>query len=206
MIYAVGVGPGDPGLITLKALEVLRGCDCVYAFKWAGRVLEAHGVNYVELKYGPHMRQIAEAARRCEKLCVAFTGDPAVSEWEMISPMAGLGPLEMVPGVSSILAAFSVLKMPFDKVIFASLHRSDASLEDLEAVAEALRRGYAAVILPRPWDIMLPEIARYLRQRVGDCRAIVVERVGVDNAVREIKLSEADGVRTSDMSIYVVTC
>lgn len=28
-LYGVGVGPGDPGLVTLRALEVLRSCDVI---------------------------------------------------------------------------------------------------------------------------------------------------------------------------------
>ena len=29
IFYAVGVGPGDPELITLKALRILRECDVI---------------------------------------------------------------------------------------------------------------------------------------------------------------------------------
>lgn len=35
--YGVGVGPGDPELITLKAINVLKKCDCVVIPKAEGR-------------------------------------------------------------------------------------------------------------------------------------------------------------------------
>ena len=29
MVYLIGAGPGDPGLITVKGREILRNCDAV---------------------------------------------------------------------------------------------------------------------------------------------------------------------------------
>ena len=28
-LYGVGVGPGDPGLLTLKAVQVIKACDVI---------------------------------------------------------------------------------------------------------------------------------------------------------------------------------
>ena len=30
-LYGVGVGPGDPGLLTLKAIQVMEACDVIAA-------------------------------------------------------------------------------------------------------------------------------------------------------------------------------
>ena len=29
MVYLIGAGPGDPGLITYKGLQILKSCDAV---------------------------------------------------------------------------------------------------------------------------------------------------------------------------------
>ena len=31
MVYLIGAGPGDPGLITYKGLQILKSCDAVNA-------------------------------------------------------------------------------------------------------------------------------------------------------------------------------
>ena len=36
-LYGVGIGPGDPGLVTLRAAEILRGADVVFTVASANR-------------------------------------------------------------------------------------------------------------------------------------------------------------------------
>ncbi len=56
-LYGVGVGPGDPGLLTVRAREVLEAADVVAHFCKAGRRGIARGI--VDLALGPSRREHA---------------------------------------------------------------------------------------------------------------------------------------------------
>lgn len=34
VVYLIGAGPGDPGLITLKGKEILESCDARFMIIW----------------------------------------------------------------------------------------------------------------------------------------------------------------------------
>ncbi|MCI0431705.1 MAG: precorrin-2 C(20)-methyltransferase [Rhodospirillales bacterium] len=56
-LYGVGVGPGDPGLLTVRAREVLEAADVVAHFCKAGRRGIARGI--VDAALGPSRREHA---------------------------------------------------------------------------------------------------------------------------------------------------
>ena len=34
MVYLVGAGPGDPGLVTVKGLELIKKADCIISVSY----------------------------------------------------------------------------------------------------------------------------------------------------------------------------
>jgi uroporphyrin-III C-methyltransferase len=110
-VYLVGAGPGDPGLITARGLELVRGCDVlVYdrlvapelvdeappdALRIGRRPLAQEKINELLLSYG---RAGLEVVR-------LKGGDPFVfgrgGEEALALAKAGIS-FEVVPGVSSI--------------------------------------------------------------------------------------------------------
>lgn len=126
LVSLVGAGPGDPGLLTVRAVDRLRAADLVlydalvddqllelapkarrfFVGKRAGR----HSISQDEI----HALMI-RAARRGERVVRLKCGDPFVlgrgGEEVLALEAAGI-PCEVVPGVSSAIAAPALAGIP----------------------------------------------------------------------------------------------
>jgi uroporphyrinogen III methyltransferase/synthase len=126
-VYLVGAGPGDPDLITVKAVECLKQADVViYDFLAAPKLLkyarEEAEVIYVGKKGGDHTLPqdkindlIVEKANQGLMVVRLKGGDPFVfgrgaEEAEELAK-AGI-PFEIVPGVTSAVAAPAYAGIP----------------------------------------------------------------------------------------------
>lgn len=127
VVYLVGAGPGDPGLITEKGLSRLRICDAVvYDSLLSPRLLDEVPEQcrkiYVGKRAGCHsMKQeeinqlLAELAREGLSVVRLKGGDPFVfgrgGEEIMALSDAGI-PYEVVSGVTSAVAALASAGIP----------------------------------------------------------------------------------------------
>lgn len=118
-VWLVGAGPGEPGLITVRGLEVLRGAEVVLHDALAHPALLeacAHAEKRnVGKRFGePSSKQeeinheLIELARQGKRVVRLKGGDPLMfargSEEALALARAGI-PFEIVPGVSSPVAA-----------------------------------------------------------------------------------------------------
>ena len=135
-LYGLGIGPGDPELITLKALRVL-GASPVVAYpapehgeSLARRIVASHLTGeQIEIAIRMPMvssrfpaqevydRAVAEIGRHLEAdrdVAVLCEGDPFFygSFMYLFARMAERFPVEVVPGVSSLTACAAVLGAP----------------------------------------------------------------------------------------------
>lgn len=126
-VYLTGGGCGDPGLLTLKALEVLRGCDVViYDSLVSEELLERTRPDcekiYVGKRYGSHaMRQseinalLAEKAGEGKTVVRLKGGDPYVfgrgGEEFLALREAGIC-CEEIPGITSAIAVPAAAGIP----------------------------------------------------------------------------------------------
>lgn len=123
MIYFVGAGPGDPDLITLKGYRLLQQADLViYAGSLVNPELlactqpEARIYNSAGLNLEEIVALMEEGHTRGEKVVRLHTGDPSLfgAIGEQMDILDGKGiPYEVVPGVSSFLAAAAGLQREY---------------------------------------------------------------------------------------------
>lgn len=149
-VRLVGAGPGDPGLITVRGLELVRGCEVLIYDRLVSAELVAEAT-------ADALRISREPLTQAEtnELLVAFGragyevvrlkgGDPFVfgrgGEEALALAEAGV-PFEVVPGVSSIAAVPAAAGIPVthrgvsNRVTIVSGHRCDGSELDLASLA-----------------------------------------------------------------------
>lgn len=125
-VYLVGAGPGDPGLITLRAVACLRQADVVlYDYLVNPAVLEYAPPRAERIPLGHHpganlsqeeiCRRMVEAAQAGRVVVRLKGGDPSVfgRVTDEIAALQGAGiPFELVPGVTAATAAAAYTGIP----------------------------------------------------------------------------------------------
>lgn len=156
-VYLVGAGPGDPGLLTLRARDLLASCDAVIYDYLVNPEVLAHVPARAERTYVGKVgggrqtsqaeinRLLVERAKRGERVVRLKGGDPFLfgrggEEAEALHA-AGV-PFEVVPGVSSALAAPAYAGIPLTHRVFSS---SLAVLTGTHADGKTHADSYASV-------------------------------------------------------------
>ena len=144
-VALVGAGPGDPGLITVRGLELLRACDAVvYDRLVAPELVDESPADALRIpRDGLSQEQIDDLlvalGRQRLEVVRLKGGDPYVfgrgGEEALALAEAGI-PFEVVPGISSIAAVPAAAGIPVthrgvsDRVTIATAHAADGSPPD----------------------------------------------------------------------------
>ncbi|MCI0689623.1 MAG: bifunctional uroporphyrinogen-III C-methyltransferase/uroporphyrinogen-III synthase [Sporichthyaceae bacterium] len=119
-VALVGAGPGDPELLTVRAVELLRSADVVVLDQqacgsWVSRYVEpdtelieaAQGQGGEPLAHATRAKLLVEAARQGKRVVRLYAGDPAL-DGSLVEDAAACAkariPFEIVPGVPSLTA------------------------------------------------------------------------------------------------------
>lgn len=145
MVYLVGAGPGDPGLITLRGIECLKKADTVIYDRLINRSLLSYArhAKLIDVGKQPDCHRfpqpdinamLIEKAQAGQTVVRLKGGDPFVfgrgGEEATALAEANL-PFEIVPGVTSAIAAPAYAGIPVTyrgvacSVAFATGHRAD---------------------------------------------------------------------------------
>jgi len=117
-IFFVGAGPGDPGLITVKGMDLIRDCDVlVYAGSLVNPELVARSNAPLKLdSWGMSLEQTGDAIEKAlkegKKVVRLHSGDPSIYGGivEQMDDLRRRGiEVDVVPGVSSMFAAAAAL-------------------------------------------------------------------------------------------------
>jgi precorrin-2 methylase len=161
-VYLVGSGPGDPELLTVRAVRLLETADVVFhgdlvPDEVLGLVRRSALVTSVGKRFGrPKITQaginelMIESARAGYSVLRLKSGDPLVfgRAGEEIAALRGAQiSFEVVPGVTAVMAAGAALQLPLtdrssaSKLLFCTgRHVADKKIANRSA-GVSLRRG-----------------------------------------------------------------
>lgn len=155
-VYFVGIGPGDPELLTLKALKIIRSANLII---YPGSLISEEMLNFIQTEnpqaryidaYGMKLEEIIAHIERAiqtgERPVRLISGDPSLfsSLMEHIELLRERGiSFEVIPGVSSAFAGASRLALELtypdlsNSVIFTRIKGKTGGAEEEEILAYA---------------------------------------------------------------------
>ncbi|MDB4910949.1 MAG: uroporphyrinogen-III C-methyltransferase / uroporphyrinogen-III synthase [Gemmatimonadetes bacterium] len=171
VVYLVGAGPGDPGLLTVRGRQLLASCDTIVYDAlvnpllvddaWIGRVSEAEKIFVGKRGGAPSMEQdaitalLVRLARDGKRVVRLKGGDPMVfgrgGEEAIALAAAGLE-FEVVPGVTAGVAAPAYAGIPVThrgvstSVTFITGHEDPGKDRDQTDWAALARAGGTLVL------------------------------------------------------------
>lgn len=193
-VYIIGAGPGDPELLTLKARRIIGDADVIlYAgslvnpeiLRYAREGADIH--NTAEMDLEEIVGVMAKAVGKGRLVARVHTGDPsiygAIGEQMALLEEKGIE-YEVVPGVSSFLAAAAALKKEYtvpevsQTVIITRLEGRTPVPERQRLRRLAEHRASLCVFLSVH---MIKEVVEELREGYGpDAPVAVVEKASWD--------------------------
>ncbi|WED28891.1 uroporphyrinogen-III C-methyltransferase [Vibrio sp. DW001] len=157
-VYLIGAGPGDPGLLTCRAKQLLSTCDVVCYDKLVSAAIlsiipehvQLHQVGYrgyqgIHIEYGMHpdVTEFALAGKRVARL---KAGDPCIFG-RITEECRDLKqhdiPYEIIPGITAALGAASYSGFPLtsggvaSSVTFVSGHKNTETLASWSRLGQA---------------------------------------------------------------------
>jgi 16S rRNA (cytidine1402-2'-O)-methyltransferase len=178
-LYVVSTPIGNLRDITLRALDVLNGCDLVLAedTRVAGKLLNAFGLKKPLRRYDDHATDEARAAVLGELKAgrrvalVSDAGAPLVSDpgFRLVRAAVEDGARVIpIPGASAVIAGLSVAGLPTDRFLFAGF----------PPPTSAARRALFEELAPLRATLVFFEGGSRLRASLEDMAAVFGERQG----------------------------
>ena len=170
LISIVGAGPGDPELLTIKALNRLKAADVILYDALSGEEildlcnpesekiyvgkLYKDGQNQEERQNEIHSAFL-KFAKENKKVVRLKAGDPMIfgrGAEEIRFCKENQLNYEVIPGITAGIAAASIFEIPLTErekngmALFYTGHRIDGGFTDLNAVVQVLKSGSPVVI------------------------------------------------------------
>ncbi|PTW62664.1 precorrin-4/cobalt-precorrin-4 C11-methyltransferase [Breoghania corrubedonensis] len=192
-VHFIGAGPGDPDLITVRGLKLIRACPvCLYAGSLVPEAIVAEApegarvLDTAPLTLDEIIAEIEMAHAAGHDVARVHSGDPsiygAIAEQMRRLDAAGI-PYEVTPGVPAFAAAAAALKMELtipevaQTIILTRTAMKSSSMPDGEDLATLGKSGATLAIHLSVRN--LREVERQLVPLYGaDCPVVVAYRVG----------------------------
>jgi precorrin-4/cobalt-precorrin-4 C11-methyltransferase len=219
-VYIIGAGPGDPGLVTLRAAELISRCPVVlYTGSLVPRevIARARPDARVQDSSGMTLEEIVavfvEAREAGHDVARVHTGDPSIfgSTAEQMRRLEELGiEYQIVPGVSSFSAAAAALgkelTLPeLSQTVILTRAEGRTPMPDGEKLADLARHG-ATLALFLSITLLDDVTAALIPSYGADCPVAVVHKAScpdqqiVLGTLADIRARvKAAGIRTQSM-------
>lgn len=225
MVYSVGLGPGDPELLTLKAVKILKESDLVFVpqsdpeGRSHARDIVRQFVSEEKIRmcyipmtneketlsriYDEHTKMISEAVEQGLRVCYVCMGDPTIFSTSnyLNKRLASMGyKVVHVPGISSINAASAYLGLPL--TIKGQNMGIYEMPKDPERVCELIKRHDTVVFLKvhKRYPVLLEAV-----KRTSPAYAYLLKRIGLDGeAVIDITTDGKAPLPSEYLSIAIV--
>lgn len=212
-VWVVGVGPGEPEYVTLKAVKLIDGADYVAGFKRAlqvverlvkGKILIIDYANENEV-----LKSLASEAKAGKKCAICCYGDPNFSDKQFVEKIKSVYmDVKVVPGISSVQVSCAKAGLAMEESMFITFHKSGPINNEKEELLRVVKEGHRnAIVLPRPWDFMPKDIAKFLIDNdvAKNLEVAVHENLTLSNEIVHVcKLSDLLNTEQSDLSIIVI--
>ena len=229
-LYGIGIGPGDPELITVKGANLLRRCRHVFVPKartaadslaWSIASCHVHpeaavqelvfpmttdGVE-LEQRWRESARRVAAVLQGGDDACFLTLGDPLLYSTYIYLVRALRQVLSgvcvvTVPGVMAFSAAAALAGFPVGE------GRKPVTIvpasDDLEQVRRALAGGGTVVLMKI--GKRLPEVLKLLEDNGVIERSVLVSRVGLpeERLETDLRRLKASGTEAEYLAVILV--
>lgn len=170
-VYLVGAGPGDPEMLTVRALRFIQSADVIFHDDLVTEeILALAGPETLITSVGkrcgrPRITQagihtlMVEAARAGQSVVRLKSGDPLIfgrAGEEIAALRAAEVPFEIVPGVTAALGAGAALVLPLtdrrfaSSLIFATGHHALVGEDDAQPIWQGILPPNATLVIYMP--------------------------------------------------------
>ena len=212
-MWVVGVGPGEPEYATLKAVKLIEGADYVAGFKQALQVVEklVKGktliIDYANV--GEAIKLLVSEAKAGKKCVICCYGDPNFSDKQFVEKIKSVCmDVKVIPGISSVQVSCAKAGLTMEGSMFITLHKSGRIDNEKEELLRVVKEGHRnAIVLPKPWDFMPKDIAKFLIDNgvTKNLEVTVHENLTLsDEIVYVCKLSDLLNTEHGDLSIIII--
>ena len=214
-VYIVGVGPGDPELMTIRAKNIIDAADLIV---YTGSLLGEDGFKDVKPtatlvdSAGMHLEQIVDlmktAALEGRIVARVHDGDPAIfgALSEQAAPLEAAGvPFEVVPGVTAAFSAAAALMAELtipelSQTVILTRMEGRTPVPDGEKLRDLARHGTTLVLYLS--IVLIDRVVAELREGYPDDTPVaVVQRAWCpDQVIRRGTLADiAAQVKAANM-------
>lgn len=199
-IWIIGCGPGNPDYMIPAALKAIREADVIAG---AGRLLKIISDNNAErLIVDIDINRALDEIERCSRtktVAVLVTGDPGLfSLAKPIIARFGRERCRIIPGVSSLQAAFARLALDWHDVHIIDAHGGKPQIDPASLTGKAKIAVFTGHKEANDW------LMRLTRCLGGDYRLYVCKDLTLqEETVREITPDELQQQRISARAIVI---